>query len=101
MSEEYKWITGGIEGGGEIPPESVSAITVVAANINDIAVVASYIHQVGDITITDGNVQTIKIRRQNDADWLASNPIMQAGEMALILDSNPQIVKIGDGITPF
>jgi hypothetical protein len=101
MSEEYRWITGGIEGGGEIPPEAVTAITIVAGSITDITAVANYIHQVGDITLVDGNFQTIAIRRQNDADWLASNPILAPGEMALILDANPKVVKIGDGVTPF
>jgi hypothetical protein len=101
VSEEYRWITGGIEGGGELPPDAVAAVTVVAGSINDVIAVANYIHQVGDVTLVDGNFQTIQVKRQNDADWLASNPILAPGEMALILDANPKMVKIGDGVTPF
>ena len=101
MSEEYRWITGGVEGGGEIPPEAVASITVVANSIADVTAVANYIHQVGDITLVDGNFQTIQVRRANDADWLADNPILAAGEMALVLDANPKIMKLGDGVTPF
>lgn len=42
---------------------------------------------------------TIQFRRQNSAQWTASNPVLKEGELGLELDTKS--FKIGDGITPW
>ena len=41
----------------------------------------------------------IKIKRGTAADWAAANPILEAGELGYITDSN--LLKVGDGTTAF
>jgi len=47
----------------------------------------------------DGVNDKIKLRRDIQANWEAVNPILDIGEIGVILDSNALV--IGDGVTPF
>jgi hypothetical protein len=42
---------------------------------------------------------TIKLRRDTTADWTAANPVLAEGEPGLDLDTD--MMKIGDGVTPW
>ena len=43
----------------------------------------------------------ILLRRGTLAQWQAANPILAQGEPAIVLDTAPPILKIGDGETHF
>lgn len=43
----------------------------------------------------------ILLRRDTQANWTASNPVLANGEPAVITDSNPRVMKVGDGVTAF
>lgn len=45
--------------------------------------------------------KTIKIRRDTAARWAANNPTPHEGELCIVIDSTPQRIKIGDGVTAF
>ena len=45
--------------------------------------------------------KTIKIRRDTAARWAANNPTPHEGELCIVIDSTPQRMKIGDGVTAF
>lgn len=42
---------------------------------------------------------TIKIRRDNAANWASNNPTLALGEFGVVTDTTPKRIKIGDGIT--
>ena len=43
----------------------------------------------------------IQQRRDTAENWETENPILEEGELGLVLGSNPTLFKIGDGVTPW
>lgn len=43
----------------------------------------------------------IQIRRDTAANWAANNPVLAEGEAALVTDTTPIRMKIGDGVNAF
>lgn len=54
-----------------------------------------------DATLANISFSTIKIKVKHGtaAEWAAANPILEAGELGYITDSN--LLKVGDGTTAF